>query len=176
MSGAAVSGAQAVYNHHSIKKNLDENITTAKAYHKIYANGKFKNSNVSISTFNDVVLITGQVPNRLHQFEIAYLVRNIAGGRTVYDFTEPMNPCSYMTRASDSWITTKIKTQYIASKEVDPSLVKVITENGTVYLMGFLPPEQADVAVEIAQNTAGVQRVVKVFSYVHVTKNRRNIG
>lgn len=169
MTGAAMTGAQAAYNHHHIKKQLDENITTAKAYHQIYSADKYKNSNVSISTFNDAVLITGQIPSPLHKLEIAHLVKNVSGERKVYDYTEIVNPCSYITRASDSWITTKIKTQFIASNEIDPSLIKVITENGTVYLMGTVHPDQADVAVQIAQDTAGVQNVVKLFSYLHIT-------
>ena len=168
MSGAALSGAQALYNHRNIEKKLDENITTAKAYRKIYSTDRYKQSNISIATFDDKVLITGQIPNPLHKEEVNQIVRELAKERKVYDFTEAMSPCSYITRASDSWITTKIKSQFIASREIDPSLIKVITENGTVYMMGTVLSDQADIATEIARNTTGVQKVVKLFTYMEI--------
>jgi len=58
----------------------------------------------------------------------------------------------------------------IATNEIDPSQIKVITENGIVYLVGIVPPEQAEIAIDLARTTDGVQSVVKVFSYVHISK------
>lgn len=171
LGSAAVTGAQAVYNRHNIEKKLDDNYTTMQAYRAIYLDTHmYKNTNISIATFNDSILITGQVPNPKHKKEIKALVKNISGKRTVYDFTETVNPSSTLTRASDSWITSKIKAQLIALNEVDPSQIKVVTENGTVFLMGIISHEQAEIAVDIAKDTSGVQNVVKIFSYLTVNK------
>jgi len=58
----------------------------------------------------------------------------------------------------------------IASNDLDGSQIKVVSENGTVYLMGIVPPKEADVAVDIASSTEGVAEVVKMFSYMIITR------
>lgn len=171
VGGAAMTGMQAVYNRHNLKKNFNDGFTTVKAYQAIYVDNKrYHDSHISISTYNDAVLITGQTPSRLKKYEIKQIVKHLAGKRSVYDFIEIANPSSVLTRASDGWITSKIKAQFIASSELDPSQIKVITENGTVFLLGTLQHEQANAAVDIAKNTSGVQSVVKVFSYLTISR------
>ena len=71
-----------------------------------------------------------------------------------------------LARANDSWITTKVKAQMAANKEVPAGQIRVTTENGTVYLMGMVTQAQGDRAAILARNVAGVSRVVKVFEYI----------
>lgn len=168
---AAVTGAQAVYNRHHLKKNLDDQYITMQAYQAIYVNHQeYKETHVAIDTFNNQVLLTGQVSNEDQQKEIEALVKDIPGIEKVYNFTSLSGPSSSLSRISDTWITTKVKSKLIASNDIDPSLIKVVTENGTVYLMGILPKDQAETAVDIAENTDGVQGVVKIFSYLTISK------
>lgn len=171
MGGIAVSGAQAVYERHSIQKKLDDNYTSMQAYRAIYLDtDKYKNTHVSIATYNDSIIITGQTPELGQKKEITQLIKNIASDRKVYNFAEIASPSSVLTRASDTWITSKIKAKMIATNNIDPTKIKVVTENGTVFLMGIVPREDADTAVDIAQNTSGVQSIVKIFSYLEIAK------
>jgi osmotically-inducible protein OsmY len=168
---AAMTGAQVVYDRHNLQKKLNNHYAALQAYRSIYVDTKeYKNTNVSVSTFNNVMLVTGQAPTAKEKNEIGSLAKEAAEDREFYNFIEVSSPSSYLTSISDSWITTKIKSQFIAANEIDPNLIKVITENGTVFLLGIVPPEQADVAVQIARETKGVQNVVKIFSYSRVTK------
>lgn len=168
---AAVSGAQVVYNRHSIQKNVDDNYTSIQAYRVIDTYGNiFKDTNITIATFNDSVLLAGQVHSTWQKQELEKIVQKVAGDRTIYNYLEISNPSSGLTRTSDSWITAKIKSQLMAINEVDATQIKVITENGTVYLMGIVPPDQAEIAVDVAKDTSGVQSVVKIFSYLRVSK------
>ncbi len=168
---AAVTGAQVVYDRHNLQKKISNHYAALQAYRSIYIDtDKYKDTNVSVSTFNNVMLITGQTPSPEQKFEIGRIVKNVSDDRDVYNFTEICSPVSHLTALSDSWITTKIKSQFIAANDIDPNLIKVITENGTVYLIGIVPPEQAEIAVKIASATSGVQNVVKVFSYSRITK------
>src|SRR5690606_31879210 len=156
---------------HSIQKKLDDNFTSMQAYRAIYLKtDKYKNTNISIATYNDTVLITGQTPEIGQKNEITQLVKNHANERKVYNFTEIASPSSVLTRTSDTWITSKIKAKMIATNNIDPTKIKVVTENGTVFLMGIVPKEDADTAVDIAQNTSGVQSIVKIFSYLEIAK------
>ena len=68
--------------------------------------------------------------------------------------------------AKDTWITTVIKSKMIASNDIDPNKIKVVTENGMVYLLGIVPRKQADIATWLARNTDGVKSVVRIFYYV----------
>ena len=54
----------------------------------------------------------------------------------------------------------------LLTKEGVPSVhIKVITENGVVYLMGILKPAQGKQAARVARRVSGVKKVVKLFEY-----------
>lgn len=169
---AVSSGASAVYDRHNIQKGVNDQLTSIRTYGAIYVDHKedYKDTHVSVATFNNVVLLVGQVANPNQKEEIVKLAKEHSDTNEIYNFITVEKPTSPLIRMSDSWITSKIKTQLIAINEVDPTQVKVVTENGTVYLMGILPSNQANIAVDVARTTAGVQKVVKIFSYLHVTK------
>jgi len=168
---AAFSGAQAVYGRHNIQSSLNDQYITMKAERTIYLDtDRFQNTNVSVSSFNGIVLITGQVENNAQRIEIENIVKKIPGVKEIHNVTTVAPTSSPLTRVSDTWITTKVKSKLIAMNDIDPSQIKVVTESGVVYLMGIVPPEQAEIAVEIARSTEGAQSVVKVFSYIHISK------
>ena len=80
-----------------------------------------------------------------------------------------VGPSSTLAQNSnDSYITSKVKMKMfdIEIPNFDPTRVKIITEMGTVYLMGLLTHQEADAVVEKARYVKGVARVVKVFEYV----------
>ncbi|MFK5131398.1 BON domain-containing protein, partial [Glaesserella parasuis] len=60
----------------------------------------------------------------------------------------------------------KIKSKLFVNGSVKATDVKVITENGEVFLMGNLSSSQADAAANVARHVDGVVKVVKVFTYV----------
>lgn len=166
----AVTGAQTVYNRHSISKSISDQYATLQAYQKIMKDSHLNNTNIEISTYNNEMLIAGQVPYPSQRAKVDKIAREIPEVKRIYNLVQIANPSSSLTRLSDTWITAKIKSKLIASNDVDGSNIKVVTENGTVYLMGILPPEQAKAAVDIASDTAGVESVVKIFSYVRISK------
>lgn len=167
----ATTGAEVAYNHHGIKKKLTDNYISWQANRKLYVDTKqFKNTNINVTTFNGNVLLTGQVPTLPQRNEVERIVARIEGINELHNLITLSPRTSALTNLSDSWITTKIKAQFIANQDLDPNLFKVVTEDGTVYLMGIVPPHQADIAVEIARTTEGVQNVVKVLSYLRVSR------
>ena len=89
---AAVSSAQAVYNRQSIKKNIDDNYTTMQAYHAIDTYGNiYKDTHITIATFNDSVLLAGQVRNSEQKTELQRIIQPEVGGRTIYNFLQYNN-------------------------------------------------------------------------------------
>jgi osmotically-inducible protein OsmY len=168
--------AQAAYSHKDIQDSLQDHLLAVRVDRAVHwYSDKYKASNVSVSVFNNIVVLTGQVPSPELRAELTTLVKKIPDIGKVYNLTSVSNPISSIAQISDSWITTKIKTQLIAEVELDPSKIKVITENGTVYLIGIVFPEQAEIATDIARQTSGVQNVVKIFSYLEITKHPAKI-
>jgi osmotically-inducible protein OsmY len=53
----------------------------------------------------------------------------------------------------------------VTENKFPANYVKVVTENSVVYLIGIVTQAEADAAAEIARNTSGVTKVVKVFEY-----------
>jgi osmotically-inducible protein OsmY len=70
------------------------------------------------------------------------------------------------SRGSDSLITSNVKTRMVGNGKFSPNHIKVVTEDGVVFLMGIVTQAEGDAAVDIARSTAGVQRVVKAFELV----------
>jgi osmotically-inducible protein OsmY len=171
----ATTGAQAFYNHQSIQKSINDQMTTFHVYQAL--NNKshdFKDANISVTTYNNEVLLAGQVRYEWQKAKLDDMVKHMSDVQHVYNLVTIANPSSPLTRLSDAWLTAKVKAKLIASSDVDATQIKVMTENGTVYLMGVLQPGEASAAVDVARSTDGVQGVVKVFSYIMITKNDPN--
>ena len=123
-------------------------------------------SHVNVTSFNGRVLLTGQAPGESLRSRIIRIARDTPKVRTVQNEITLGAPSSTASRTSDSWVTAKVKARMITDKALNAAHVKVVTENGAVYLMGLLTQEEADRATEIARRVAGVQRVVKVMEYI----------
>ncbi|MBI3903869.1 MAG: BON domain-containing protein [Nitrosomonadales bacterium] len=123
-------------------------------------------AHVNVTSFNRHVLITGEAPNEDAKADIAKIVAGIANVKAVSNELAVSGIAGIASRSSDSVITGDVKLRFINNKTFQADHVKVITENGTVFLMGLVYHKEADAAAEIASTTGGVRRVVKVFEYL----------
>ena len=126
----------------------------------------FDSSHLVAVSYNGVLLLAGQVESVELRSQAEEIARSLDKVRKVHNELQVGGPISMVARANDSWLTTKVKTKMLADAEVAARKIKVVTENGTVYLMGMLPREEADAAVEAARSVYGVQKIVKVFEYI----------
>jgi osmotically-inducible protein OsmY len=168
-ANVAVSGAQAVYNHKNLQNSINDQYIGLQANH-ILNHPRFKDTNISVATLNADVLLTGEAPLEWQKKQAGARISDIHGVRHVYNMVVIASPSSAITRVSDTWLTTKVKGKIIASIDIDATHIKVVTENSKVFLMGTLLPEEAEAAVDIASNTDGVTAVVKLFSYIKITR------
>lgn len=175
--GAAAGAAAiaAVYDHRTIELTLADNKLASKITDKINKISTLKyDSHIEVTVFNNVVLLTGETPNASDREKAGEIAKTIAGDARIYNQISIQGPTSSLTRTSDSWITTKVRSQMLANESLKSSTIKVITENGTVYLMGIVKRQQADIAVNIARDVSGVQRVVKIFDYENQPQTQSN--
>lgn len=169
VAGAAAGAAAiaVVYDHRTISNTIEDTQISNQIVDRLKKASKqmYQESHIEVSVFNRIVLLTGETPSpewRQLAEETAKSVPNVA---KVYNQLSVQGPTSSLTRTSDGWITTKIKSEMLATEDLKSSSIKVVTENGVVYLMGVVKREQADVAVDIARQVSGVQKVIKVFQY-----------
>jgi osmotically-inducible protein OsmY len=120
---------------------------------------------VSAVSYNNGVLLVGQAPSRQIRSAIVKEVKRIEKVRTVHDEITLDPPTTMMQRSTDSWITTKVKSEMALTQDLNPTRVKVVTEGGIVYLMGIVKPREEEITVDIARHTKGVKKVVKIFEY-----------
>lgn len=123
-------------------------------------------ANVVVTSYNGIVLLSGQAPSEDLRQRAAQEAASVKNVRRVYNELVVAPNAELAVRSSDTLLTTKVKSRLLATKGVKDSRIKIITENGTVFMMGLVTHEEADTAGKVAQETGGVQRVVRLFEYV----------
>ena len=145
----------------------DEIIETKVAVNMRSQEPAFKKSNFSVISHNGVVLLVGQVDSdflRTRATEIAS--KASVKIRRIHNELEVAGKTGFLSRSNDAWIATKIRTLMLTDNDVPASQVKVVTENGAVYLMGLVSQPEGNNAANLARNVSGVAKVVKVFEYI----------
>jgi len=131
----------------------------------IYRNKAISDTNVSVTIWNAVVLLTGEVPDQQTIDRILDIAKSHHYTRQVVNRIELAGRTNMASRINDSWLTGRVKTALVVSGTVDPTRFKVVTERANVYLMGLVTSAEATEAVMIVRSVPGVVRVIKVFEY-----------
>lgn len=128
---------------------------------------KYKDTvHVSVTAYNRFALVTGTAANENAKMDIERIVGSIPNVKGIANELVIENPSSNSSNSSDSRITGNVKVRFVKSASLKADQIKVVTENGVVYLMGLVTRAEADAASDIASTTAGVQKVVRVFEYI----------
>jgi osmotically-inducible protein OsmY len=163
-----VGGGVSVVNDNRTLSNQIDDTKIEFAAHSALENavGLADNTNLQVVSVNSKVLVVGQAPNT-HLRDLAIKTLNsLVGVEQVYDQIRIGNITSFTTTSNDMWLTSKVKTALFSSNSLTATQIKVVTENGEVFLMGLVNSSQANAAVEAARNINGVSRVFKMFEYV----------
>ncbi len=145
---------------------LDESIETKAVVNIKAADDRFRKAKLLIVSYNGYVLLTGEVPDQTLKDQAADVVRDINGVRRIYNELNVRPNSDSNADANDVWLTTKVKTALLTTSNTPGMRVKVVTENGVVYLMGLLTPEEADRVSDTVADIIGVQRVVRLFELI----------
>ena len=132
---------------------------------------ELERAHINISSYNRVVLLTGQVPSPEARSLAAKVANSYRGVRLVHNDISVSGPTSFIARTNDAWLTAKVKTKLMAHEEIKSSSIKVVTENGVVYLMGLISREKGKIAIQIASETGGTVRVVSALEYTDEIKS-----
>ncbi|MGH8245191.1 MAG: BON domain-containing protein [Gammaproteobacteria bacterium] len=164
--GGAAAGASAAVDRRTTGTLIEDEAIELKARKAFSADKEVSDqAHLNVTSYNTVVLVSGEAPTEELRTRAVELVRKIQKVSRVHNEVTVAAPSSMMSRSSDSVITSKVKTKLLGNEDIDGIHVKVVTENGVVYLMGLLSRAEADRATEVARLTGGVQKVVKLFEY-----------
>jgi len=167
-AGAAVgTTATVAHDRRTTGTFIEDQAIELKAIKSFFSDKEINDSShINVTSYNTVVLITGETPSEDIRQRIVNIVKTTPKVTHVYDELTIAAPSSWTSRTSDSLITSKVKTKLLTLKDFDGTRVKVVTEKGVVYLMGLLTRAESDIATSEAQQTGGVQKVVKLFQYI----------
>ena len=165
ITGAA-TGVTIAHDRRTTGAVIDDQGVEFKAALAIFNNKDiYEQSHINVTSYNGIILITGETLTEQLKQQVYDLVRVIPKVRTIHNELIIAAPSSLPSRSSDAWITSKVKAKITSDRQIDPFYIKVVTEHGVVYLMGIVNQSESDRAVGITSNSAGVQRVVKMFEY-----------
>ncbi|PIZ04653.1 MAG: phospholipid-binding protein [Gammaproteobacteria bacterium CG_4_10_14_0_8_um_filter_38_16] len=160
----ATAGGAVVYDKRSMKTMVQDRDSAQAASNLINASSDLQQgTHISVATFNHIMLLVGQTTTEEQRTTAYQLASQVKYVSRVYNEITIQKPISMWQRSKDSWITTKVKTEMMATSGLHSTQVKVVTENGVVYLMGMLTPQQSELATNVARRIDGVREVVKVF-------------
>ncbi|WP_339486483.1 BON domain-containing protein [Pseudomonas sp. EL_65y_Pfl2_R95] len=124
-------------------------------------------SHIVVSSYNGIVLLAGQTPRDELKQTAERAANTVQGVKKVYNELQILPPTSLIARSNDSLLTAQIKTEMLANSNVPSTNIKVITENGIVYMLGLVTRQEAQSASQVVQGVSGVQKVIKLFQYIN---------
>lgn len=168
--GGAAAGGLAVHDRRTVGTVVDDQGIELKARMALHDNEELRTqTHLSVTSINGVVLLSGQAPTESLRQQAQDIVAGVDKVRHIHNEVAIAAPNSFMARSSDTLITAKVKTALFQIRELegfDATRVKVVTEDGIVYLMGMLYRNEADAVSNTARQVGGVEKIVKLFEYI----------
>lgn len=137
---------------------MDEEIELTAGYRTLDA--KLDKVHANFTSYNRRVLVTGEAPTEALKARVSEIARGVNNVRDVMNELAIASPTSLVSRSNDAMLTAKVKARLFDDRRFSANHIKVVTENGVVFLLGIVTKEEGDAAAEVASRTSGVTRVV----------------
>ncbi|MGP2665283.1 division/outer membrane stress-associated lipid-binding lipoprotein [Serratia nevei] len=165
--GSAAVATKTATDPRSVGTQVDDGTLEARVESALSKDQQLKkDARVVATAYQGKVLLTGQSPNADLTTRAKQIAMGVEGTTEVYNEIRQGTPVSLSTASSDTWITTKVRSQLLTSDTVKSSNVKVTTENGEVFLLGLVTQQEGQSAAQIASQVSGVKHVTTAFTYV----------
>lgn len=163
LGGAAAGGYLVGEDRRPANVLADDQATEFKISNRV--SEKYPAAHINSTSYNHLVLLTGEAPSAEARADIEKIARDLGNVRGTYNEIRVAPATGLSVRANDSYITSKVKARFLDARKFNPVHVKVVTEDGAVYLLGIVKRQDGEAATELARTTSGVKRVVRVFEY-----------
>lgn len=165
VGGAALTGAMVVGDRRSSGAQLDDQGIELRAASRI-RDQMGSRARISVTSYNRRALLTGEVANARDKELAETIVKQVDNVAVVHNELDVANSPTFTERAEDSLLTAKVKAGLLDSKQISTNAFKVVSERGTVFLMGRVTQREADIATQVARTTKGAQRVVRLLETI----------
>lgn len=165
--GSAAVATKTATDPRSVGTQVDDGTLEARVENALSKDQQLKkDARVVATAYQGKVLLTGQAPSTDLAARAKQIAMGVEGTTEVYNEIRQGTPVSLSTASSDTWITTKVRSQLLTSDTVKSSNMKVTTENGEVFLLGLVTPQEGQSAAQIASQVSGVKHVTTAFTSV----------
>lgn len=161
IGGAMLGGTMMVIDRRTSGAQVEDQGIEIKALGRVRELGT--GGHVNVTSYNRLVLITGEVSREADRQAIEQAIRRIENVSAVVNELAVMEPSSASARANDGILSGKVKASFVDTKDLQAPAAKVVTERGIVYLMGRVTEREANRFADVARSVGGVQKVIKVF-------------
>ena len=165
MVGGAAMGAMVVSDRRTSGAQIEDETIELRAGSRV-REALGESAHINITSYNRQVLITGEVPTEAAKAKADEVINTVPNVKSIVNELAVMGATSLPQRSADVLITGKVKASMVDAKDLFVNIFKVVTERGTVYLMGRVTQQEADRATAVARQTGGVQRVVRIFEII----------
>ncbi|MEW8312715.1 MAG: BON domain-containing protein [Candidatus Thiodiazotropha taylori] len=167
--GGAAATATIIHDRRTTGVIVEDQSIELKSYDVLKKDPMIKEqTNISVTSYNMVVLLTGQATSENLRRKAEQLVTGVDRVRRVVNEIEIGSTSSIGEDSRDVALTSEVKLK-LSSIDIpgfDPLRVKVVTERGTVFLLGLITKQEGDAVTEVVRHISGVRRVVRVFEYI----------
>ncbi len=127
-----------------------------------------KNSHVRVSSYNLMVLLTGEVNSDNDRVQAERFVKSQDNVKTVVNDLAIRAESSLTQRAQDKVVTGQVRALLIQAKDIHSSAITIVTERGIVYFMGRVTSTESQRVTDLISRSqiSGIQKVVKVFELI----------
>lgn len=165
--GTVAVGTKAATDPRTVGTQVDDGTLEVRVNNALSKDAQIKkDARINVTAYQGKVLLTGQTPDLSLATRAKQIAVGVDGATEVYNEIRQGQPISLGTSSSDTWITTKVRSQLLASDQVKSSNVKATTENGEVFLMGLVTDREGKAAADIASRVSGVKRVTTAFTFI----------
>ncbi len=164
VGGAAATGVVVSQDRRTIGTITEDQGIELKSATRL--DDKLRSSHINVTSYNRLVLLSGEVPNAAAKEDAERIVRGVENVRGIYNELQIAGNSALTARTNDGYLTSKVKARFVDAQRFNPLNVKVVTESNVVYLLGLVRRAEATEASNIASTTGGVQKVVRLFEYL----------
>ncbi|KGT94333.1 membrane protein [Erwinia typographi] len=163
--GSAAVATKTATDPRTVGTQVDDSTLELRVSNALSKDQQIKNdAHIVATAYQGKVLLTGQTPSADIASRAKQITMGVDGATEVYNEVRTGDKASFGTASSDTWITTKVRSQLLSSEQVKSSNVKVTTENGEVFLLGLVTDAEAKAAADIASRVSGVKHVTTAFT------------
>ncbi len=165
VGGAVVGGSLLASDRRSSGTQMDDQSIEFKSGSRV-RDALGDRGHVNVTSYNRLVLLTGEVPTEADRTAVEQNVAKIDNVKSVVNELAVMTASSLSNRSNDALVTSKVKATLVDAGDISSNAFKVLTERGTVYLMGRVTEREAERASDLTRSISGVQKVVKVLEII----------